>query len=81
MRLYDDSIAFTLPVNLEIYFLCRLARELRVSAGRVRVPSDLRVVVDGAKALWPMRGHQYTAAHHPSMCVMSFYKQQRQYIV
>ena len=45
----------------------RLARELRVWPGRVAVPRSLSVGGGGDAALWPLRGHQYTAAHHPSM--------------
>jgi hypothetical protein len=44
----------------------RLARELRVGPGWVHLPRALRIEEDGA-ALWPLRGHQYTAAHNPSM--------------
>lgn len=47
--------------------LGRLARELRVTTGRVAIPGDLNITVDGSKALWPLRGHQYSAQHHPSM--------------
>ena len=45
----------------------RLAREIRISASNVTLPHGLVVAHDGAAALWPLRGHQYTAAHHPSM--------------
>ena len=41
-----------------------------MSARKVLLPCGLAVIVEAAKALWPMRGHQYTAAHHPSMCVL-----------
>ena len=48
--------------------LGRLARELRVyRAARVEVPAGLAVEQDGSATLWPLRGHQYTSQHHPSM--------------
>ena len=49
--------------------LGRLGRELRVRAAAVGVPASLSVVGGGGgeRALWALRGHQYTAAHHPSM--------------
>jgi hypothetical protein len=45
--------------------LGRLARELRASTGRVLIPEGLDIRSE--PPLWPLRGHQYTAAHHPSM--------------
>ena len=45
----------------------RLLRELRISPGRVALPRDFRFSEDASRALWQLRGHQYTAAHHGSM--------------
>ena len=45
----------------------RLLRELRVRPGHVGLPRDFSYSEDASKALWQMRGHQYTAAHHGSM--------------
>ena len=45
----------------------RLLRELRISPGRVALPRTFSYSEDSSKALWQLRGHQYTAAHHGSM--------------
>ncbi len=45
----------------------RLLRELRIGPGRVTIPHSFTYFEDSSAALWPMRGHQYTAAHYGSM--------------
>jgi hypothetical protein len=45
----------------------RLLRELRISPGRVTLPRGFAYSEDASEALWPLRGHQYTAAHYGSM--------------
>ena len=51
--------------------LWRLLRTLRFSARErtVRCPpnNNLSITHDAADELWPLRGHQYTCAHHASM--------------
>ena len=46
----------------------RLQRELRVFIGGcIDLPRNFSCVLDGSASLWPMRGHQFTAAHYSSM--------------
>jgi hypothetical protein len=46
----------------------RLLRELRVerSTGTARLPLYFTYQHDATKALWPLRGHQISTAHHTS---------------
>eukprot|EP00911_Craspedida_sp_UC1_P002835 UC1_evm1s2078 len=56
-----DSLGFRLGAE-------RLVREIYINdSGRAFLPPLLRVTWSPLKELWPMRGHQYTAAHHASM--------------
>ena len=60
--------------------IARLIRELRVnhSTGTAHLPTGLRVEHNASAALWPLRGHQLTTAHHPS--VFRTWKEFRTYV-